>query len=157
MRAPLGWSAGGALRRRRKNFWNSCCTFWQQYCEGYHAFQRYESPPSSAVSSRICVCLSFSMHLALSASLPFLSSLPPPPLTSRSPSPLPSLSTSLPLSLPPCRLTLSPSFSVSFYLAMSFFVFSLSVSCCLSAAVLLMLGRQRAGEKSPRPPKDWRE
>ena len=141
MRAPLGWSAGGALRRRRKNFWNSCCTFWQQYCEGYHAFQRYESPPSSAVSSRICVYLSFSMHLALSASLPFLSSLPPPPLTSRSPSPLPSPSTSLPLSLPPCRLTLSPSFSVSFYLAVSFF-FSLSLSlaacrppCCSCSGV----------------------
>ena len=45
-----------------------------------------------------------------------------------------------------------------FFLFLSISPFlSLSLSCCSSAAVLLTLGRQRAGEKSPRPPKDWRE
>ena len=48
------------------------------------------------------------------------------------------------------------SFLFCFSLSRHFFL-SLSLSCCSSAAVLLTLGRQRAGEKSPRPPKDWRE
>ena len=104
----------------------------------------------------VSVCISLPLSAPRSFRFSPLSSLPrPPPLTSRSLSPLPSLSTSLPLSL--CFPVLSFShYFFCFSLSRHFFL-SVSLSCCSSAAVLLTLGRQRAGEKSPRPPKDWRE
>ena len=158
MRAPLGWSAGGGSPPEAEQFWNSCCTFSQQYCEGYHAFQRYESPPSSAVSFRICVYLSPSLCTSLFPLLPpsprCLTLLPLPHALSRPF--LLFLLLSLSRSVSPCcrSLILFLFLSISPFLSLSL---SLSLSCCSSAAVLLTLGRQRAGEKSPRPPKDWRE
>ena len=108
----------------------------------------------------VCICFSLSLSFFLFAprSFPF-SPLPliasPPPLSHAFSRPLLLfLLLSLSRSVSPRRLSLSLFLSVSIS---PFLCLSLSFSCCSSAAVLLTLGRQRAGETSPRPPKDWRE